>query len=358
MHPNAHEIVIFFGFLIFLSMMLSLDLGVFNRKSHALTFREAMIWTMVWIGISFGFYLLLRFFGNQLHDITDIEGIKSNMKHFHHPIQIDGLTFQEAIKVYNINLSLEFITGYLIEYSLSVDNIFVIIMIFLSFNIQPKYYHRVLFWGILGAIVMRFLFIFLASALIQRFDWILWVFGGMLIFLGGKMGWEFFSRKNEDRIDTVHHPVVRFISKFFLVASEDTGKHFWVRKNGRFYITHILIVLIIIELSDVLFAVDSVPAVFSVTLDPYIVFFSNIFAILGLRSLFFLVMDVMNRFRFLKLGLAFLLFFVGVKMFFGLHISTTITLSVILGILVFFAGLSLLLPVSKVKPSGDKLLRK
>jgi tellurite resistance protein TerC len=220
-------------------------------------------------------------------------------------------------------------------------------MIFLSFNISPKYYHRVLFWGILGAIVMRFLFIFLASAMIQRFEWILWAFGGMLIFLGGKMGWEFFFGKTGDRIDTVNHPIVRFISKFFLVANEDTGKHFWVRKNHRFYITHILIVLIIIEFSDVLFAVDSVPAVFSVTLDPFIVFFSNIFAILGLRSLFFLVMDVMNRFHFLKLGLAFLLFFVGVKMFFGLHISTTITLSVIVGILVFFAGLSLLVPVSK-----------
>ena len=349
MHPNAHEIVIFLGFLVFISLMLSLDLGVFNRKSHEPTFREALIYTSVWIGISLGFYLLLRFFGQQLHNITDIEGITATIKQFHHPIHIDGLSFQEAIKVYNINLSLEFLTGYLIEYSLSVDNIFVIIMIFLSFNVQPKYYHRVLFWGILGAIIMRFIFIFLASAMIQRYDWILWVFGGMLIFLGGKMGWEFFSGNADDRIDTVNHPIVKFISKIFLVSKEDTGKHFWVRKNSKFYITPILIVLIIIEFSDVLFAVDSVPAVFSVTLDPFIVFFSNIFAILGLRSLFFLVIDIIKRFHFLKLGLAFLLFFVGVKMFFGLHISTILTLSVILGILVFFAGLSLLVPVSKPK---------
>ncbi len=349
MLPYTHEILIFSGFLIFIFLMLSLDLGVFNRKSHALTFREAFTWTIVWVGMSLGFYLLLRFFGHQLHNLTDIDGIKANIILFHHPIKIEGLSFQEAIKVYNINLSLEFLTGYLIEYSLSVDNIFVIIMIFLSFNIPPKYYHRVLFWGILGAIVMRFLFIFLASAMIQKFDWILWVFGGMLIFLGGKMGWEFFFGKPDDRIDPVNHPIVKVISKIFLVTKEDTGKHFWVRKNGKFYITPILIVLIIIEFSDVLFAVDSVPAVFSVTIDPFIVFFSNIFAILGLRSLFFLVMDIMSRFHFLKLGLAFLLSFVGVKMLLGLHISTIVTLSIILGILSFFIVLSLLVPVLEKK---------
>ena len=146
-----------------------------------------------------------------------------------------------------------------------------------------------------------------------------------------------------------NHPIVKFISRFFQVAKEDTGKHFWIRKNGKFYITPILIVLIIIEFSDVLFAVDSVPAVFSVTIDPFIVFFSNIFAILGLRSLFFLVMDIMSRFHFLKLGLAFLLSFVGVKMLLGLHISTIVTLSIILGILSFFIVLSLLVPVLEKK---------
>jgi tellurite resistance protein TerC len=353
MHPNSHEIVIFLGFLVFIILMLSLDLGVFNKRSHALSFREAFTWTVVWVAVSLGFYLLLRFFGQELHNITDIEGIKNNIKQFHHPIQIDGLSFQEAIKVYNINLSLEFFTGYLIEYSLSVDNIFVIIMIFLSFNIHPKYFHRVLFWGILGAIVMRFLFIFVASAMIQRFDWILWVFGAMLIFLGGKMGYEFFTQKGDERIDTVHHPVVRFISKFFSVSQGETGKAFWIKEKGKIYITPLLIVLIIIEFSDVLFAVDSVPAVFSVTLDPYIVFFSNIFAILGLRSLFFLVMDVVNRFHYLKLGLAFLLFFVGVKMFFGVHISTSYTLIIILSILLFFTVLSVVLPARKRRRSEE-----
>jgi tellurite resistance protein TerC len=349
MHPNIHEVIVFVGFLLFISMMLALDLGVFNKRSHAPSFREALFLTVVWISISLAFYLLIRFFGNQIHDLQDIEGIKENIKLFHHPINIDGLTFQEALGIYNNNLSLEYLTGYLIEYSLSVDNIFVILMIFLSFNVQPRYYHRVLFWGILGAIVMRFLFIFLASAMIQRFEWVLFVFGGMLVIFGGKMGWEFFTEDTDKRIDTVNHPVVRFISRIFNVTREETGKRFWIKQDGKFYITPIFIVLVIIELSDVLFAVDSVPAVFSVTRDPYIVFFSNIFAILGLRSLFFLVSDVMNRFHFLKLGLAILLSFVGVKMLLTsiIHLSTTETLSIILGILLLFTILSILFPKKK-----------
>lgn len=353
MHSNLHEIVIFSGFIVFILLMLSLDLGVFNRKSHAMTFWEALIWTAVWVGMSFGFYLLLRFFGNELHNIHNMDELKLNIQRFYHPVKVEGLTFPEAIKLYNTDLSLQFLTGYLVEYSLSVDNIFVIIMIFLSFNIQKRYYHRVLFWGILGAIIMRFIFIFLASVLISRFDWVLWVFGAMLIFLGGKMGWEFFTAKESDRIDTVNHPVVKFFSRFFRISREETGKRFWIKSEGKFYITPLLIVLVIIEVSDILFAVDSVPAVFSVTLDPYIVFFSNIFAILGLRSLFFLVMDVMNRFHFLKLGLAFLLLFVGVKIFFGIHLSTIETLSGILGILGFFSFLSVLIPV-KEKAIGNR----
>ena len=348
-HLNTHEIVVFAGFLIFISLMLALDLGVFNKKSHTLSFREALAWTIVWISLSFCFCLLLRFLGHQLHDLKDVSGILKNIEKFDHPISVTGLSFNEAIGVYNNNLSLEYLTGYLIEYSLSIDNIFVIIMIFLSFNIRPMYYHRVLFWGILGAIVMRFLFIFLASALIQRFDWILYVFGGMLIVLGGKMGYEFISGNINDLIDTKHHPVVRFISRFFNVTEEDTGKKFWVRKNRKLFVTPLFIVLLIIEFSDVIFAVDSVPAVFSVTRDPFIVFFSNIFAILGLRSLFFLVMDVMNRFHYLKLGLAFLLLFVGGKMVIGVHLSTTTTLSIILGILLFFALLSLMFPGRRKK---------
>jgi tellurite resistance protein TerC len=294
--------------------MLMLDLGVFQKHSHALSFKESVTWTLVWVTISLAFYILIRYHGNWIHGIDSISAIQKHIDKFHHPISIQGLGLEDAISRYNKNLSLEYFTGYLIEYSLSVDNIFIIVLIFISFKIRPQYYKRVLFWGIAGAIIMRFLFIFVSSVLIQRFSWFLYVFGGMLIIIGFKMGWEFLSGKQEEKIDTEHHPVVTFMSKYFRVTKEDHAEKFWIKRNGKIFFTPLLLVLLIIEFSDVLFAVDSVPAVFSVTLDPFIVFFSNIFAILGLRSLFFLVMDVMNRFHYLKLGLAFLLSFVGVKM--------------------------------------------
>jgi tellurite resistance protein TerC len=209
-------------------------------------------------------------------------------------------------------------------------------MIFISFNIQPKHFKRVLFWGILGAVIMRFMFIFAASALIQRFSWFLYVFGVMLVIIGLKMAYDFLYGKKDEQIDTEKHPVVRLVSRFFNVSHDEHAETFFVRQQGKLFVTPLFIVLMIIEFTDVLFAVDSVPAVFSVTQDPYIVFFSNIFAILGLRSLFFLVMDIMNRFHYLKMGLAGLLTFVGVKML--LHsvfkISTNVSLIVIASILV------------------------
>jgi tellurite resistance protein TerC len=315
--------------------MLGIDLGFFQKKNHALSFREAVGWTIVWVSVSIGFYFLIRFHGNLIHGSDTLEELQQRIAAFHHPISIAGLGVEDAIRVYNKNLSLEYLTGYLIEYSLSVDNVFVIIMIFMSFNIQPKYFKRVLFWGILGAIIMRFFFIFAASALIQRFFWFLYVFGGMLVIIGMKMAWEFLFSKKDDQIDTERHPVVRLVGRFFNVNHDDHAETFFIRKEGKFFVTPLFIVLMIIEFTDVLFAVDSVPAVFSVTQDPYIVFFSNIFAILGLRSLFFLVMDIMNRFHYLKLGLAALLTFVGVKML--LHdvfkISTNYSLMAIVAIL-------------------------
>ena len=347
MLTGPHEIIAFTGFLAIILLLLSLDIGILHRKSHTLSFREALLWTMFWVGLAIIFYLVLRFFGNQLHGIQSREDIQSLVNRYHHPIKVINPDLPQAIRDYNHNLSLEYLTGYLIEYSLSVDNIFVIILIFLSFNIEQRYFHRVLFWGILGAIIMRFLFIFVASALIERFDWILIVFGLILVYLGGKLGWEFFSAKEEEKIDTHNHPVVRFISRIFSVTKESAGQRFWVREKGKILITPLLIVLVVIEFSDVLFAVDSVPAVFSVTRDPLIVFFSNISAILGLRALFFLVMNVMNRFHFLKLGLACLLSFIGIKMIFQLNISTSHSLSIIIGILSLFVLLSLLFPRKK-----------
>ena len=335
MNSNLNEIIFFSAFLLFIALMLVIDLGLFQKKHHALSFREALGWTLVWVGISIGFYFLVRFHGNLIHGSDTIAELQQRIDAYNHPISITGLSLEEAISRYNINLSLEYLTGYLIEYSLSVDNVFVIVMIFLSFNIEPKNFKRILFWGILGAVVMRFVFIFAASALIQRFAWFLYIFGIMLVVIGGKMAYEFLFTTKEDKIDTEKHPVVKFISRYFNVLHDDHAENFWVRKDGKLWVTPLFIVLMIIEFTDVLFAVDSVPAVFSVTQDPYIVFFSNIFAILGLRSLFFLVMDVMNRFHYLKMGLAVLLSFVGVKML--LHelykISTNASLIAIASIL-------------------------
>jgi len=314
MTANTNEIIFFASFLIFIIILLVTDLGLFQKKSHALSFKEAVGWTILWVGISVAFYYLIRSHGNWIHGTDTLEKLQYRINTYNHPINIHGLTLQEALKLYNHNLSLEYLTGYLIEYSLSVDNVFIIVMIFLSFRIRPVYYKRVLFWGILGAIVMRFIFIFAASALIQRFSWFFYIFGGMLVIIGVKMAYEFLFTEKEERIDTEHHPVVRFVSRFFRVTHEDMGHKFWIRQKKKLYITPLFIVLLVIEFTDVLFAIDSVPAVFSVTQDPYIVFFSNIFAILGLRSLFFLVMNVMNRFHYLKMGLAVLLTFVGLKM--------------------------------------------
>ena len=332
---NINELLFFASFLLFISLMLGIDLGFFQRKNHALSFREALGWTIVWVSVSICFYFLIRTHGNLIHGSDTMEELQARIIKYHHPITITGLSLPDAISLYNKNLSLEYLTGYLIEYSLSVDNVFVIILIFMSFNIQPKYFKRVLFWGILGAIIMRFIFIFAASALIQRFFWFLYIFGVMLVIIGGKMAWEFLFSRKKEQIDTEGHPVVKLVSRFFNVSHDEHSETFFIRQQGKFYVTPLFIVLMIIEFTDVLFAVDSVPAVFSVTRDPYIVFFSNIFAILGLRSLFFLVMDIMNRFHYLKLGLAALLTFVGVKMLVHdlVDISTNYSLLVIVAIL-------------------------
>ena len=221
------------------------------------------------------------------------------------------------------------------------------IMIFASFGIDKKYYHRVLFWGILGAIVMRFLFIFLLGALVSRFSWVLAIFGVILIYSGIKM----FFNKVDEKIDTANHPMVKLASRFFPVTREVRDHSFFVHLDGRNFMTPLFLVLLVIEFSDIIFAVDSIPAVFSVTTDTYIVFFSNIFAIMGLRSLFFLLSNVTDMFWLLKYGLGCLLCFIGVKMigheFFGFSVSTLTSLAIILGILVGSILFSLLIPRQK-----------
>jgi tellurite resistance protein TerC len=273
--------------------MLILDLGVFHKKTHKIPVKEAVIWTVVWITLAVVFNILIY---------LDMGRTKA----------------------------LEFLTGYVIEYSLSVDNIFIFILIFSFFKVDEKYQHKVLFWGIIGALIMRGIFIFTGVALIVRFHWIIYIFGGFLVITGIKM---LFSGDIE--VDPQKNPVVRFFRKFLPVTETTHEDKFFVKQNLKLYATPLFLVLLIIESSDLIFAVDSIPAVLAISHDRFIVYTSNIFAILGLRSLYFMVSGIMDYFRFLKIGLAFVLTFVGVKMCISNYydIPILISLLVIISIL-------------------------
>jgi tellurite resistance protein TerC len=310
---GGSELIFFSGFLVLILILLFIDLGIFSRHHHVVSLKESAGWTIFWVGLSVGFYFFLRFHGDLIHGFDTVEELQQSISRFNHPINIEGLNLKEAIIIYNHSLSLQYLTGYIIEYSLSTDNVFVILLIFLSFKVPEKYYKRVLFWGILGAIVMRFVFIFSLSAIIYRFAWVLIFFGAFLVFTAWRMLRNFIKKK-EEKIDVQHHPMVRLTKKFFPVHPHFEGHKFWLKVNGKLQVTPLFIVLMVIEFSDLVFAVDSVPAIFAVTSDPFIVFFSNIFAIMGLRSLFFLISHFFSKFFFLKVGLAVLLAFIGVKM--------------------------------------------
>lgn len=351
---HSQEVIFFSLFIVGILTILLFDLGVFTKKNHIVSFKEATIWTLIWVSLSLGFYLFILFKGEMIHGIESLADIREKIAYYKHPIVITD-DFETSLKIYRQNLSLEYITGYLIEYALSVDNIFVIIMILISFNVQQKYYKKVLFWGILGAIVMRFLFIFLSAALIHKFGWVLYIFGGLLIFTGIRM---FLTRNEEEKIETANHPIVKFTSKYFRVYPHFVVHRFFITKNKKFQITPLFLVLLVIEFTDVIFAVDSVPAIFSITKDPYIVFFSNIFAILGLRSLFFLVMNIINIFHYLKLGLSVLLTFIGVKMLVHhwleqIGFTTAHSLYVVLGILALSILASVLFPEKKIEAQSS-----
>lgn len=344
-----NEVVFFTLFLVLVAFLLFLDLGVFHKKDHVIRFKEAAIWTCVWIGTALLFYVFIMFKAELIHGVDGMNDlVRLNQQHGH-DLNLDNVSFQEGLQMYRHAMSLEYITGYLIEKALSIDNIFVMIMLFMAFGVEKKYYHRVLFFGILGAIVLRFIFIFSASALIQRFHWILLLFGVILVFTGIKM---FLSRNKKEQIDAANHPIVKFMAKKKLSTFEFHGHDFFHKIDGKWLCTPLFIVLLIIEFSDVIFAFDSIPAIFAVTQDPFIVFFSNIFAILGLRSLFFMLESVMDKFYYLKIGLAVLMAFIGIKMilpfaFDGFHIETWVSLIVILGILLFSILMSLLFPPKK-----------
>jgi len=299
------QIWLWIGFNLFVLLMLALDLGVFHRKAHVVTFKESMVWTVVWVSLAMLFNLGI---GHYMGDAK----------------------------------ALEFFTGYVIEKSLSVDNVFVFALLFSYFAVPAQYQHKVLFWGILGALIMRAVMIALGAKLITEFAWIIYVFGVFLIATGIKM-----IVKRETEIHPENNPLVKLFKRFMPVTPEYHGEKFFIRKEGLLMATPLFVVLLLVEFTDLIFAVDSIPAIFAVTKDPFIVYTSNVFAILGLRSLYFALAGVMDKFHYLKVGLGVVLSFVGVKMLLGhteWKIDTHLSLGVIVMVLTASVVASLIWP--------------
>lgn len=290
--PFAEYWHFYAGFMAFVLAMLALDLGVFHRKAHDVSFKEASIWSVVWVSMAllfnFGLYRYALWKFPQDERLLAIPN------------------FVPDVAAWTV--SMEFLTGYIVEKSLSVDNIFIFVMVFAYFAIPTKYQHRVLFYGILGALVFRAIFIGLGSALMQ-FHWVIYLFGAFLILTGIKM----FFASNEE-IEPEKNLLIRIFRKFMPVSPTIDGKNFFSRINGKWHATPLFIALLFLEATDIIFAVDSVPAIFAITKEPFIVFTSNIFAILGLRSMYFMLAGVIEKFYLLKYGLAIVLVFVGLKM--------------------------------------------
>ena len=318
----------FYGvFTLFVLAMLALDLGVFHRKEHTVSFKEAGIWTVVWVLLAMAFcfglyqYALWKFPLDPR--LMAVPGFDPNLAAW--------------------NVALEFLTGYVVEESLSVDNIFVFILVFSYFGIPNKYQHRVLFYGILGALIFRASFIAAGSWLMQ-FHWVIYLFGGFLLLTGIKMMFG-----SEEKIEPEKNPVIRLVKRLMPVTHELHDKHFFIKQHGRWAATPLFIALLFLEMTDIIFAVDSVPAIFAVTKEPLIVFTSNIFAILGLRSLYFMLAGAADKFHLLKYGLAVVLMFVGLKMVwlndaFGGKFPISWSLGFIIGTLALSIVASLLVP--------------
>ena len=346
------ETLFFLLFSVAVMAVMLIDLGVFKKDTaEEVTFKEAGFWTGMWVLLAIVFYIFLGYNGAMVHGISDMASLKAVQQAYASHIDLGTGSYQEALAIFQNNLSLEFITGYLVEYSLSADNVFVFILIFNSFGVQKRYYKKILVWGILGAIILRLIFIFVGAALLQKFDWIIYVFGAFLVYTGVKI---LFSKHEEEEINSADHPIVKLLSKYFNVYKRNVIGHFFVRmKNtGKIFITPIFIIVVVIAFTDILFAVDSIPAIFSISKDPYIVFFSNVFAVMGLRSLFFFLSSLMGLFRFLPMGLGVLLSFVGMKMLAHSKLEewgfgTLSSLGVIIGILTISILLSVIFPEKK-----------
>ncbi|WP_224241626.1 TerC family protein [Hyalangium gracile] len=307
------QVALWVGFHVFVVAMLALDLGVFHRKDHAVSPKEAGIWTAVWISISLLFCLGIGFFRGS-------------------------------------ELGLQWLTAYVVEYALSVDNLFVFLVVFSYFRVAPEHQHRVLFWGILGAFLMRATLIITGTALVTRFHWLIYIFGAFLVFTGVKM---LLSKEDGEAADPEQQAVVKFARRVLPVARQGTGSHFFVKEDNRTKVTPLFLVLLVVEATDLLFALDSIPAVLGITQDPFIAYTSNVCAILGLRSLFFLVARLMEKFHFLKVGLSIILCFVGVKMLLTsikFHFHEAVSLGIIALILASSIGASLLWPKAAEEP--------
>lgn len=292
------------GFSIFILIMLSLDLGLFNRKAHTIKYREAWIWSAVWVTFALIFGGLV----------------------FHYQGSTRGF---------------EFLTGYLIELSLSVDNLFVFLLIFSYFKVPSKFQHRVLFWGVMGALIMRLTMIFVGAALINRFQWIIYIFGAFLVYTGIKM-----FRQDQIDIQPDQNPLVRLVTRFLPISRHYEEEKFFTRIDGKLTGTLLLLVLMVVEVTDLVFAVDSIPAIFAITTNTFIVYTSNVFAILGLRSMYFLLAGVVEKFRFLRIGLAIVLIFIGVKMLvvaLGFHIHIMFSLVFVALVLIGSIAASMLI---------------
>lgn len=279
------------------------DLGYFNRRAHKISPKSALIQSLFWIAIAFGFaFLIFLFMGR--------------------------------------NQAAEFMTAYVTEKMLSVDNLFVIMLIFSFFKIEEKYHHKVLFWGIMGAIIFRALFITLGAVIIHHFHWVLYIFGAFLIYTGIKL----LNDKKEEHVDFESHKVVKLAKRYLPFTTAYHNGKFLIKEKGKWHFTVLFLIILLVETTDIVFAIDSIPAAFSITQNPFIVFTSNIFAIMGLRALFFLLESVLHKFHHLQKGLAFILVFIGVKMIidiFGIHISSLISFAIIMAAL----GISLLMSV-------------
>ncbi len=308
MTSSTHGILPWVLFNAFVLAMLAIDLGIFHRKAHEVPVREAAGWTAVWVSLS-----LIFNFG--------------------------------VYRVMGAEAGLQFLTAYLVEYALSVDNIFIFVLIFGYFRVPRKYQHRVLFWGIIGAIVMRGSMIAAGTILLERFEWVIYVFGAFLVITGIRM-----AKSGDETMEIEANPIIRLLRKFVPITSEYHGQRFLVREHvagvTRHAVTPLFVVLAMIETTDLIFALDSIPAVFAVTRDPFLVYTSNLFAILGLRSLYFLLAGVIHKLHYLKVGLAFILVFVGTKMLIHHYyaVPTLLSLGVIATVLILSGVASLMFP--------------